>query len=294
MSINSVDKLLDYISKVSKEPIIVNGKSFISEPPRSVTISPSFFWKDSCIMCGRCCMNETIVWTQEGLKRIMNYMDSLSNQNNDSDVGIVRISDEDLSDLSSIIQQHTINIQGEDRVIYVCPKDSAYSGQWHYFEGKGDRQRCHWMRELDGKFCCGIHPIRSVTCALPHIRFYGVKKTNRTVLRMMQYGRNHKLGCPIELGEVSEEGMQEKIHWLDVLRQCADDLGIKTWLPEIVEYLEQGNREPVTFGEAYKRGGRVKGTSIKSAIKAAGSEEVVNNEDTRRRFMSLLRGADKD
>lgn len=289
MSINSVYKLLDYLCKVSKETIEVKGSSMKLTVPESVTISESFFWKDSCIMCGRCCMNETVVWTQEGLNRIIRYVDNPENLVNDSNVGVVKVSSSDIEELSALIQPQSIVINGEPRTFYVCPKDSVYSGQWHYFEGKGERQRCHWMRELDGKFCCGIHPIRSVTCALPHMRFYYASKTNRTFLRMMQYGRNHKLGCPIEFGEVSEEGMQDKIHWLKILNDCANDLGISTWLPEIVQYLEEGNRKPVTFGKQYFRfGGSRHGVIDKSDIKRLEVTPSEISDVAKQRFSALL------
>lgn len=290
MSIESSLKLLDYLSKVAKEQIIVDGVPFTEQVPESVTLSESFFWKDNCIMCGTCCMNETVVWTQEGLNRIMNYIQANEDGVNDENVGIIKVSSDDLDDLSSLIEEKVVNINGEDRIFYVCPKDKPYAGQWHYYEGRGEKQRCHWMRELNGKFCCGIHPIRSVTCALPHIRFYKVKKTNRTVLRLMQYGRNHKLGCPIKFGEKSEEGMDQKIFWLKVLNDCANDLGINTWLPEIIEYLEEGNREPVTFGAPIPgRGGRVRGIAIKRSVKQMCNDDTSVSDAAKQRFSALLR-----
>lgn len=290
MAIESSLKLLDYLSKVAKEQIIVDGVPFEEAVPESVTLSESFFWKDNCVMCGKCCMNETVVWTEEGLNRIMDCLNYDEQGDNNADVGIIKVDSADMEELSQLIEEKVVNINGQDRVFYVCPKDKRYAGQWHYFEGKGERQRCHWMRELDGKFVCGIHPIRSVTCALPHIRFYKVKKTNRTVLRIMQYGRNHKLGCPIEFGQASEEGMKDKIYWLKVLNDCANDLGISTWLPEIIQYLEEGNREPVTFGVPIPgRGGRVRGTVIKHGIKQMCNGGGGVSDETKQRFSALLR-----
>ena len=291
MAIESSLKLIDYLARVTKEPIVLDGKPVSIPVPKSVTIDESFFWKDSCVMCGKCCMSETVVWTQEGMNRIMQYIEQDEQRTNDGEVGVVRVSPDDMEDLAEIIQEKVVNINGHDRVFYVCPKDAPHSGQWQYFEGKGDRQRCHWMRELDGKFCCGIHPIRSVTCALPHIRFFNVKKTNRTVLRTMQYGRNHKLGCPIEFGSKTEEGMADKIYWLKVLNDSANDLGISTWLPEIIEYLEEGNREPATFGErVYRKGGVHRGVAVKSGIKQMEADTREISASAKLRFSALLRG----
>ena len=50
MSINSVYKLLDYLVKVAKEPVDVNGSSVHYDPPLSVTISESFFGKTT-VLC---------------------------------------------------------------------------------------------------------------------------------------------------------------------------------------------------------------------------------------------------
>lgn len=282
MSVESSIKLLDYLSKVAKEQIIVDGVPFEESVPESVTLSESFFWKDNCVMCGRCCVNESTVWTQEGINRILSYLDSNDNSS--------KVSANDLSELSELIEQRVVNINGQDRVFYVCPKDKSYAGQWSTFDDRGERQRCHWLRALNEYLCCGIHPIRPVTCALPHIRFYKVKKTNRTILRIMQYGRNHKLGCPVEFGEVSEEGMQDKIFGLKLLNDCANDLGIKTWLPEIIQYLEEGNREPVTFGAPIpRRGGRVRGIAIKHGIKQMCNDSSEVSDSTKQRFSALLR-----
>lgn len=289
MAIESSLKLIDYIARVSKEPIVLDGKPIGIPVPSSVILDESFFWKDSCVMCGRCCMSETVVWTQEGLNRIVEYIESDEQRLNNGDDGVVRISPDDLDMLSEIIEERVKNINGQDRTFYVCPKAKPSEGQWQHFEGKGDRQRCRWMRELDGKLCCGIHPIRSVTCALPHIRFFNVKRTNRTVIRTMQYGRNQKLGCPIEFGPATEEGMEQKIYWLKVLKDCADDLGISTWLPEIIEYLEAGNRKPAVFGnKLIRRSGRYRSVDTKSGIKQMDTTARQISSSAKLKFSSLL------
>ena len=291
MAIDSSLKLIDYIAKVAKEPIVLDGKPVSIPVPTSVTIDESFFWKDGCVMCARCCVNEASAWTREGVNRIIQYVESGQQGENNGEVGVAVVSADDIEELSEMIVDRVINVNGQDRTLYICPKDKPYEGQWQYLEGRGDRQRCHWVRDLDGKLCCGIHPIRSVTCGLPHIRFFYVKKTNRTVLRTMQYGRNQKLGCPIEFGPATEEGMADKIRWLKILNDCADDLGISTWLPEIVEYLEEGNREPVTFGQQLiRRGGRTRGIVAKSGIKQMETGTRAVDTTAKLRFSALLRG----
>lgn len=290
MSVRSSLKLLQYLHRVSKEPIIVDGASPSIPVPRAVTLDESFFWSDSCVQCGRCCMNETVVWTQEGLNRILDYIERDEQGENNAGVGIVRVAPEDIEELSEKLVEKTININGVDRIFYEFPRDSAYAGQWQYFEGRGDRQRCHWLRKLGDKFCCGLYPIRSVTCALPHLRFMHIAKTNRTVIRTMQYGRNHRLGCPAEFKPVEEANIAAKLESLKMLKACADDLEIDTWLPEIIEYLEEGGRQSVTFGEdLFTRGGKHRGVAVKSEVREAGNNVGAVSASAKLRFSALLR-----
>ena len=80
MSVESSVKILEYINKVAKDPIVVNGEPFGNPPAQRVVLNDSFFWKDDCIMCGKCCPNETTVWTQEGVNRILHTLrESLRN-----------------------------------------------------------------------------------------------------------------------------------------------------------------------------------------------------------------------
>lgn len=64
---------------------------------------------------------------------------------------------------------------------------------------------------------------------------------------LMQFGRNWALRCPVQFGDPDEESVQVRILWLRRLLATAEDMGINTWLPEILDYLEGGGRQPRVF-----------------------------------------------
>lgn len=239
MSVESSLKILDYIDKVSKEFITLNGEPFGTAPTTKVVLNDSFFQKDGCTMCGKCCPNETTVWTAEGLKRIQNVTpDDFSKWELDYAV---------VSEITSRIQQQVVNINGKEVVFYVSDRDKtseAFHLGWH---DRKEQPRCHWLFEKDGTYRCRIHPVRSVTCGLPHCRFFHSTATHTTTIGLSQFGRNWALKCPVEFGDVDEESVQSRILWLERLNATAEDCGIDTFLPEILDYLHAGNRSSAVF-----------------------------------------------
>lgn len=240
MSIDSSLRLLDYLNKVAKEPIILNGKEYGTPFPHSVRLSDSFFMKDSCIMCGRCCMRETNAWTEEGMKRIKSSVEEDFTKW-DLDYGV-------LPSLLESIEERVYNINGKEVTFYSCPKLPEKECPVVSWDDKPARYRCRWMIEKEGTYRCSIHPVRSITCALPHCRFYFSRSTRATSITLSQYGRNWALKCPIKFEPVlDEEGVQNRMLWLGRLNDAAKDCGIDTWLPEILYYLNEGYRKPCTF-----------------------------------------------
>lgn len=70
MSVDSMSKILEYVSKVARQPIFVDGERYPTPVVEKVVLQESFFYKDDCMMCGKCCPNETTVFTSEGWGRI--------------------------------------------------------------------------------------------------------------------------------------------------------------------------------------------------------------------------------
>ena len=97
---NSILKLIEYLRKVSKEPLEVDGK--VQPTPSKVIIHPSIFMKDDCKMCGICCSSEfNTVYSESGV----NFIKSAKNIHGVSDF------EETKSKLLStlITSEHTVN-----------------------------------------------------------------------------------------------------------------------------------------------------------------------------------------
>lgn len=239
MSVESSMKILEYLNKVAKEPIILNGQPFGTPPVTRVILNESFFQKDDCVMCGKCCPNETTVWTNEGILRINNATpEDFSKWGLDYNV---------IKDIFSRMRFQDVNINGNVVGFFISDKDKpneAFRLEW---PDRKEQPRCHWLFEREGTYRCRIHPVRSVTCGMPHCRFFHSARTHTTTIGLSQFGRNWALKCPIEFGPVDEESVQTRILWLERLYATAEDCGIDTFLPEILQYLHQGNRSSTVF-----------------------------------------------
>lgn len=239
MAQDSMWKMLGILATITKEPIIVNGKVLAEKAVDRVIISERFYLKDGCTMCGRCCVNESNVYTQSHYQAI-----KLKNEAEFEKWGLPFETKDQL--FKSFVLE-TIELNGRPFSYYSCPKTPPSTAQRVSFEGRPNLERCRWLFEKDGLYKCSIHPIRPVTCGLPHIRFWGNKKLNQTTLMITQYGRNWQLGCPVLFEEYDEASVQSKIYWLKLLYLASIDMGIKTYLPEIIEYLENGGRHRHVF-----------------------------------------------
>lgn len=236
---DSMDKIIDYIAKVTKQPLTVNGKVITNKPVDIVSLSDKFFLKDDCHMCGRCCPNENTAFTVSELEKIKNAVEL------DFEAWGLDYSNKDL--LLEGIKQKVININGQDKFYYSHPKDPPSTCNRVSYPDRSNLQRCHWLFEDGGLYKCMIHPVRSITCRMPHLRFFHNRKTNKTSMGVSQFGRNWALGCPIEFVGYDEDSVQSRIESLKILNETANDLGIKTYLPEILDYLAEGNRHPKKF-----------------------------------------------
>ena len=245
MSIESSQKILEYVNRVAKVPLIVDGEPFGHKPPDKVTLKQSFFLKDSCIMCGKCCPNETTAWTHEGYRRLLS-------EPHESFIKL-GLNPGVRETVLSGIEETTINVNGKDCLIWVHPADDKKIANKLSWPDRAETTRCHWLFERGGMHLCSIHPVRSITCGLPHVRFIYVGKTNHTTIGTTQFGRNFRLKCPIEFTELDEASVQTKLLWLKRLNDCANDLGVPTFLPDIIQYLDAGGRHEVTFYPVPKR-----------------------------------------
>lgn len=240
MSIDSSMKLLDYINKVALEPIVLDGDEFGTPPPVEVRLNDSFFFKDGCQMCGKCCPCETNAWTREGMCRIQ--------EAKPEDFTKWGLSIEVLGELETLVQREEHDINGKTVVFFSIPKPKKGEYLTVEWPDRAAQPRCRWLFEKDGTYRCLIHPVRSVTCGMPHCRFHFAQATRTTSIGLSQFGRNWALRCPVKFEEyVDEESVQSRILWLKRLNATAEDCGVRTWLPDVIRYLEAGNRRPHRF-----------------------------------------------
>lgn len=243
---DSIYKLIDYVAKVSKVPVYVDGELIPGTPVGRVALSANFFMKDDCYMCGKCCPNENTAYTETCFEIIQ------------------AVTEEDFSkwdlDYSYSLQllegadEVSININGRDIKFYSHPKDYSPNVNKVHYDDRGTLDRCHWLFEKNGVYLCRIHPMRSITCGMPHLRFLHNSTYDTTTLAVSQFGRNWRLKCPVTFGSYDEESVQTRIYWLRLLQVAAEDMGIETHLPEILNYLDSGKREPIRFSIIERKG----------------------------------------
>lgn len=254
MSMDSSRLIFKDLSCVSKDFIKVEGKGFIDSygPVSGIKINESFFLKDSCDICGRCCVPEENVWTESTIKP---FFDDLEIHKEDYIVDEIDFPFEVKMDLAKefvdSIEERSVIVNGVEKSLFVSvqPKDTPIVT----FYGDPKRKpmkRCRWLNSGEDHTIgihwdkCKIHPYRSVTCRIPHMRIKTSQDGNYGILGVQSYGRNWQLGCTAKFEQVIDENdIKSKINTLSILKQYADDLEIETYLPEVIRYLEEGGRK---------------------------------------------------
>jgi len=227
----NIDKILHYIKFFAKHPIEIDGE--IQERKRNgFRLAPTFFHTDDCIQCGRCCIGEDHVYTEHEWQRILSCPDK---EFEDENLPVFRL--HELRE-NTFPETHVIN--GKEITVYVhkCPKTEMF------IPAKGRvKQTCNWMFEQNGLYRCGIHPVVSMTCDLPHTRMFHAREGTVSI-STAQYGRNWAMGCPITFRppkdkEEFEYIKNRRIAKLQSIADCASDMNIQdTYIPEIIEYIQ--------------------------------------------------------
>lgn len=234
-------KLLDYISKVAAEPIRINDEPTY-DATVAVTISETFYGNDACRMCGRCCMNETTVWSPVDWEE--NVLTAT-----EEDFKKWNLSFEDKQKVIDESIKHPLKINDLDTYFMVHPRDKGEQITTLSWPDRKPRDTCHFMFQDGDWWRCKIHPIKSITCGIPHMRFFHNKKSQKTSIGISQYGRNWAMKCPEVLNTrlATEEELSGRIYWLERLNEAAKCFNVKTFLPQVLEYLHAGHRKPITF-----------------------------------------------
>ena len=232
---NNIDKILQYLVPFSKDTIQIDDE-IINYPITSIVLSDKFFEVDGCNMCGHCCPPEHNVYTQFEYDEIMSY-----NLSELDDYGLPRHYIEELRDN---LEESTHNINGKDVKLYTFSKPFPMMFLPRKGENGKEVPRCYWVHKRDdGHIVCGIHPVRSITCRMPHMRVFHNKKSGRVSITNSQFGRNWALGCLVEFHQPSsqeefelvQKGRLEKLYYL---HKIAKDFNVPTYLPEVIKYVE--------------------------------------------------------
>ena len=161
MSVNNIAKIMQYIEPIAKKPVTINGVIYNNQV-NSIKLNNNFFKKDQCCLCGgRCCINEANIFTKSEYEKIKNI--------DYEEYKFWNIDVENAEKLKEIIDKEIINVNGVEKEIYVAKKEHNY----YDIPERGTLDRCRWLvKKGEMRFICSIHPVSSITCKMPHLKFY--------------------------------------------------------------------------------------------------------------------------
>lgn len=246
MSINNLDKVISYLIPVSKSPITVDGKTY-HKPVNNIHLGTTFFNSDGCEICGSCCVFEDNLFTQSEY----DYMQKMTDEEFRAEgfiFGPEGFDVEPFHRLKAGLKEEKHIVNGKEISVYTYTGDCVRV----YLEKRPTqdkvRDRCTWSvihndRQPNQTVTCGIHPVSSITCKMPHLRFLH-SKTGSVNMELLQYGRNFIINCNIKFLEPTneaqfEENKKSRLDKLRLLQKCGEDMNVtETYLPEVIEYVE--------------------------------------------------------
>ncbi|MBQ2856688.1 MAG: hypothetical protein IJE78_06130 [Bacteroidaceae bacterium] len=233
MSVNNLSKIIQHLEPLHIGPLVVDGKQY-DRPKIWLKLSPTFFDVDSCFGCGKCCLHvaQNLVLTQSEYEHLMKCT-----ENDFIEYGL------DPSKLpilqNSMKPTHHV-VNGKEITLY---RDSSKLQSLYSSEQDKQVDTCPYLfKNAEGLYRCGVHPVRSITCRMPHLRvFY----TNHGCVSVgiSQYGRNWRIGCEVQFqkckaAEQFEQIKSQRIDQLKYLLRVAEDCNFNTYLPALIEYAQ--------------------------------------------------------
>ena len=215
-------KIVEYVSRVAREDVRVEegGKTFDYPHPTQIMLTPMFFRGDGCYRSGHCCRHYTIVWTEEGKQAIEAATPET--------YAAWNLDYADHEYLKTQLIPMPVVVNGQDRMFWGDPPEKESIA----------KKQCDHLRFRDGMSYCNIKPVDSITCEFPHNNIFMVKGI--TYLRKQQFGRNWVLGCPVKFTGFNYERFRTSdIPLFERLQRIATDLGIATYIPEILDVFDK-------------------------------------------------------
>lgn len=212
----SIDKLfhylLSYVRYETKVEIMTEDGdeeiySNTFKVPSRVVISSSLYTRlDDCHGAGNCCrVPFDLVYTDYDYRRILNFdiKKAAETFGVDSANGFALHRGELLDTLVRLtvcFTQYHVGISSS------WSKDIYVKQNTKIFSMSGNKSCPHLIVGGD-RYFCGVHPFKPLHCWYPHMVVRKSSDDNSISIGRMQYGRNHKFGCPVLFKEASEGGI---------------------------------------------------------------------------------------
>lgn len=281
----SIEKLLHYlavyVTQETEISVSLDKEVFrhTYKPVNKVSISPTLFTRiDGCHGAGNCCrVPFDLVYTHYDFMRIVNFDQSRAKEEfgSESAEGFSRYRE---SLLQTLIRYECTVRQGEKSwVVPIFIKENK-----SIFELSGTKS-CPYLIMSDNRYFCGVHPFKPLHCWYPHmvvrssIPRSGGELPDVTIGRM-QYGRNHKFGCPVILYDAGECQSDGELFPTDITgenyfpNQFQSDIAKLEWTSKSAASLgfDFKNNFAVGIDRAYEE----KETQILSALQSKNKDNI--------------------
>lgn len=245
----SIDKLLHYLLAFVTETTTVRATleneaiyDATFTPARVIAISPTLYTRvDGCHGAGNCCrVPFDLVYTAHDRRRVLRYDHMVAEQ------GFGKESAQHFRDrreqlLDALVPVVITFTQGER----TWKSELWVQRNVEEYELSGTNS-CRYLRIGDDRYFCGVHPFKPLHCWMPHmtIRSSALDAGRRVSIGRMQYGRNHRFGCPVIFTETAQgedagifdEPTEVRPTYFE--RQYHDDLSKLDWLSKSAQSLE--------------------------------------------------------
>ena len=225
--------LLDNISSLSKISLTIKGakteKSF--ESPKRVAISPQFFQSASCQRCAACCKRGiSLVFTDTDVQVMSDvvcgkYALALPYNLEDIRKLLLGLQRFELKIWLRVCKSSGVEVISKIKPVWIYPMPA--------------KKVCDFLQKKDGQWICSVHAVKPTNCLLPHIWVGFSRKDLATRLSKRPFGSRWISDCESQFGKFSLGELETwDLFVLQRMLRNAQDLGIDTYLPEIIGWLK--------------------------------------------------------
>lgn len=260
--VGSIDKLFHYLfSYVRFDTVadVYDGERFIAQyrhsGARKVSLSSTLYTRiDDCFGAGNCCrIPFALVYTDYDRARIYRY-DFVHHEKLFGTESAKRFSVNANLLLDRLVPLKVIVKQdiGAEQSLWATRLWVQRNTEINPLSGA---KSCPYLFVGEDRYFCGAHPFKPLHCWYPHMTVrvddkFSHDGTSVTIGRM-QYGRNHKFGCPVIFGDVADEGItlfgdDTRESYFD--KQFESDYGKLDWTSESAKSLGFTEHNNVVVG----------------------------------------------